>query len=74
MVRAIHTVRSGPSEVWSELWSDSEFGVLGRSFGSEFWVGVLGPSLVRVRGGYTDRKPDEMASFIGALIGGISVI
>ena len=27
------------------------FGV--RSFGSEFWVGVLGRSLVRVRGGYT---------------------
>ena len=27
------------------------FGV--QSFGSEFWVGVLGRSLVRVRGGYT---------------------
>ena len=27
------------------------FGV--RSFGSEFWVGVLGRSLVKVRGGYT---------------------
>ena len=31
--------------VRSELWSDSEFGVLGQSFGSEFWVGVLGRSL-----------------------------
>jgi hypothetical protein len=47
------TVRSGPSEVRSELRSDSEFGVLGWSFGLEFWVGVLGRSLVRVRGGYT---------------------
>ena len=39
--------------VRSELWSDSEFRVLGRSFGSEFWVRVLGRSMVRVRGGYT---------------------
>ena len=28
-----------------------------RSFGSEFWVGVLGRSLVRVRGGYTGSYP-----------------
>jgi hypothetical protein len=38
----IRTVRSGPSEVRLELWSDSEFGLLGRTFGSEFWVGVWG--------------------------------
>ena len=47
MVGAVRTVRSGPSRVRSELWSDSEFGVLGRSFGSEFWVGVLGRSFGR---------------------------
>ena len=29
-------VRSGPSGVLSELWSNSEFGVLGRSSESEF--------------------------------------
>jgi hypothetical protein len=37
----------------SKLWSDSEFRLLGRTFGSDFWVGVLGRSL----GGYT--KVDE---------------
>ena len=45
-------VRFGVQSFGSELRSDSEFGVLGQSSGSEFWVGVLGRSLVRVRGGY----------------------
>ena len=45
-------------EVRSELWPDSVFGVLGWSFGLEFWVGVLGRSFgsefwVGVWGGYT---------------------
>ena len=35
-----------------------QFGV--QSFGSEFWVGVLGRSLVRVRRGYTHRKRGEV--------------
>ena len=33
---AIRAVRSGPSEVRSELWSDSGFGLLGRTLGSDF--------------------------------------
>jgi hypothetical protein len=43
------TVRSGPSEVRSELWSDSEFGLLGRTLGSDFGV--------RLWGGYTNTGP-----------------
>ena len=38
LVGTARTVRSGPSEVRSELWSDSEFGLLG----SDFRVGLWG--------------------------------
>ena len=40
-------VRSGPSEVRSELWSDSGFGLWGRTLGSDFGVGLWE--------GYTDK-------------------
>ena len=39
------TVRSGPSEVRSELWSDSEFGLLGRTFESDLRVGLSSRTL-----------------------------
>jgi hypothetical protein len=40
LVGAARTVRSGPSEVRSELWSNSEFGLWGRTLGSDFDVGL----------------------------------
>jgi hypothetical protein len=56
---AIHAVRSSPSEVRSELWSDLGFRLLGRTLGSDFWVGLWGRTL----GGYTVTKNSTTRSY-----------